>query len=129
MTEAAGKVLEIIIAASALGSVVLAWIGIIIVALTLARRLKREFSHDDSYIPLHPKLFWITSVAVCCTYRWPAKSKHMYPHFRGFDVNGFANRFERFASYLMTYSFFLLIFAVLFSDFSDAFLGTNIHSE
>ena len=128
MTEELSKNLELVIAVSIFGFGALMCLGLIIVAFTLARRLKDEFSRDDSFIPMYWPL-WVSSVAVCCTYRWPAKSKHMYPHFRGFDVNGFANRFERFASYLMTYSFFLLIFAVLFSDFSDAFLGTNIHSE
>ena len=106
---------------------ILTWILSIAVGFTLARRLKKEFEHIyEFYVPLSPWLLWVWGVIVCCVIKGHSSNKRMYPFFKGYDVRGFATKWEKMMCFGATISSFGMAFILVFAYFCDLIFGTQI---
>ncbi|MCH8498934.1 MAG: hypothetical protein LAT63_10675 [Marinobacter sp.] len=92
--------------AVALGGIVSMFLGLILLRLTLTRRLKKKLKATDEYWETGTLDFGFLNTimfAWACTMPWFQRLKKYQLIYPGLDVRAFANWFERIAAYGIIY--------------------------
>lgn len=102
--------LDLLIAFISAGSIMTAILSVLILRLTLTRRLKKKLKASDDYWETGTLDFGFLNTyvfALACTLPFVPRSKNYQILYGGLDVKAFATAFEKGAAYAMAWGFAL----------------------
>ena len=120
--------LVILFDAVGLGGALSMFFGLLVLRVTLTRRLKKKLKATGEYWETGTLDFGFLNTAMfawACTMPWFQRLKKYQSLYPGLDVRAFANRFETIVAYGVIYGLIIAFLCLPVSHILDALSSTN----